>query len=173
MTISTIAPADARRAVAAGALLVDVRDADEHAREKIPGAVNIPLARIGELAATGRPLVFHCRSGMRTAAHADALERAARGATCHLLEGGIDGWRKAGLETAVDRGQPLEIMRQVQLGAGGLVLLGIVLGFLVHPGFFGLAAFVGAGLMMAGATGWCGMALLLRAMPWNRPARGG
>ena len=173
MTIATIAPADARRAVEAGALLVDIRDADEHAREQIPGAVNVPLSRIGELAATGRSLVFHCRSGMRTAANADALERAARGAPCHLLEGGLDGWRKAGLETVLDRGQPLEIMRQVQLGAGGLVMLGVVLGFLAHPGFFGLAGFVGAGLMTAGATGWCGMALLLRAMPWNRRAEAG
>lgn len=62
-------------------------------------------------------------------------------------------------------------MRQVQLIAGGLVLLGVVLGFLVHPGFFALSGFVGAGLMMAGATGWCGMAVLLRTMPWNRRAQ--
>jgi hypothetical protein len=38
------------------------------------------------------------------------------------------------------------------------------------PVFFGLAAFVGAGLVMAGTTGWCGMARLLAHMPWNRPA---
>ena len=52
--------------------------------------------------------------------------------------------------------------------AGGLVLLGVVLGFLVSPLLFGLSAFVGAGLVMAGATGWCGMATLLRHLPWNR-----
>ncbi|WP_325231663.1 YgaP-like transmembrane domain, partial [Sphingobium sp.] len=68
--------------------------------------------------------------------------------------------------------QPIEVMRQVQLVAGGLVLLGVVLGFLVAPAFFGLSAFVGAGLIMAGATGWCGMARLLRLMPWNRRALG-
>jgi hypothetical protein len=45
-----------------------------------------------------------------------------------------------------------------------------VLGFLVAPAFFGVSAFVGAGLTMAGATGWCGMARLLRIMPWNRSA---
>ena len=41
-------------------------------------------------------------------------------------------------------------------------------GWLVAPGFFALSAFVGAGLMFAGVTGWCGMAHLLRVMPWNR-----
>lgn len=173
MTIKAIAPAEARRAIEAGALLVDIREADEHAREKIPGAMNVPLSRIGDVAALGRPLVFHCRSGMRTAANADALHAAAGGAPCHLLEGGIDGWRQAGLPTALDRKQPLELMRQVQIGAGLLTLLGVVLGFLVHPGFFGLSAFVGAGLTMAGATGWCGMALLLRRMPWNRALQAG
>ncbi len=173
MTMAQLTPADARRAVEAGALLVDIREADEHAREKIPGAVNVPLARIGEVAALGRPLVFHCRSGMRTQANADALRAAAGGSPCHLLEGGIDGWRKAGLPTAIDRKRPLEIMRQVQIGAGSLTLIGVVLGFLLHPGFFGLSAFVGAGLTLAGTTGWCGMALLLRRMPWNRALQAG
>ena len=173
MTIKAIAPADARRAIEAGAVLVDIREADEHAREKIPGAVNVPLSRIGDVAALGRPLVFHCRSGMRTAANAETLKAAAGGYPCHLLDGGIDGWRSAGLPTAVDPKQPLELMRQVQIGAGLLTLIGVVLGFLVHPGFFGLSAFVGAGLTMAGTTGWCGMALLLRRMPWNRALQAG
>jgi hypothetical protein len=50
------------------------------------------------------------------------------------------------------------------------VLTGVVLGLFVSPGFFGLSAFVGAGLTFAGATGWCGMAKLLAVMPWNRAA---
>ena len=167
MTIKTITPADALRAINAGAVLIDIRDADEYAREKIPGAINIPLARINALPASDHPVVFHCRSGMRTASNAALLESAAGGAPCHILDGGIDAWRAAGLATDLDRRQPLEIMRQVQLVAGGLILLGVLLGFLVAPAFFGLSAFVGAGLMMAGATGWCGMANLLRIMPWN------
>ena len=52
-----------------------------------------------------------------------------------------------------------------------IVLVGVGLGLLVHPGVVGLAAFVGAGLTFAGATGFCGMARLLAHMPWNRPAR--
>jgi hypothetical protein len=62
-------------------------------------------------------------------------------------------------------------MRQVQIEAGSLVLLGIVLGVWVAPAFLGLSAFVGAGLAFAGLSGWCGVARLLALMPWNRPAR--
>src|SRR3546814_12253779 len=109
---------------------------------------------------------LHCRSGARTGANAARLV-AATGAPCYVLEGGIDAWRRAGLEVAADRRQPLELMRQVQLAAGGLVLLGVALGFLVGPGLFALSAFVGAGMMLAGATGWCGMARLLRHIPLN------
>lgn len=165
MTITPVAPHEAQRLIAAGAALIDIREPDEHAREKIPGAINIPLASLSEL--PPGPTVFHCRSGMRTEANASALLAAANG-DCHFLAGGLDAWRAAALPTEIDRRQPLEVMRQVQLVAGGLVLLGVILGFLVAPGFFGVSAFVGAGLMMAGATGWCGMAKLLRTMPWNR-----
>jgi len=169
MTISAVSPADAHRLIADGATLIDIRDADEHARERIPGAINVPIARLAELPAG--PVVFHCRSGMRTGSNAATLAAAARGAPCHVLAGGLDAWRSAGLPTSIDRGQPLEIMRQVQLAAGALTLAGVALGFVVTPVFFGLSAFVGAGLMTAGATGWCGMARLLQAMPWNRRAR--
>ena len=171
MNLSPVTPAEAARLVAQGAVLVDIRDADEHARRNIPGAVNVPIAGIDRLPRQSAPIIFHCRSGAGTGGNAARLAAAAGDAPCHVLAGGIDAWQAAGLPTATDRRQPLEIMRQVQLVAGGLVLLGIALGFLVAPGFFGVSAFVGAGLMMAGATGWCGMASLLRVMPWNRPSR--
>ena len=82
----------------------------------------------------------------------------------------LDAWTAAGLPVEEDRNAPLELMRQVQIAAGLLVLTGVGLGFAASPAFFGLAGFVGAGLTFAGATGWCGMAKLLAAMPWNRPA---
>ena len=69
------------------------------------------------------------------------------------------------------QGQPIELMRQVQIAAGTLVLCGLLLGLTVAPGFLGLTAFVGAGLVFAGISGWCGMARLLAAMPWNRRNR--
>lgn len=168
MILKTISPAGARRALDDGALLVDIRAADEHARERIPGALNLPLDRIAGLPREARAVVFHCRSGMRTAASAARLAAAAGEVPAFILEGGIDAWRGAGLATITDRSQPMEMMRQVQIAAGALVLTGVLLGLFVAPGFFGLSAFVGAGLVFAGATGWCGMAAVLRAMPWNR-----
>lgn len=168
MPISTMSPQEAQAAVNQGATLIDIRDVDEYARENIPGALNRPLAQIADGGLPSGPLIFQCRTGMRTGANAATLEAAAAGAPCYLLDGGIDGWKACGLGTAVDRRQPLEIMRQVQLAAGALVLLGVLLGWLIDPVFVVLSAFVGAGLVFAGATGWCGMAGLLRHMPWNR-----
>lgn len=85
-----------------------------------------------------------------------------------MLDGGLNAWEKAGLPVETNADAPLEIMRQVQIAAGSLVLIGVLLGFLVAPAWFGLSAFVGAGLTYAGVTGFCGMARLLMLMPWNR-----
>ena len=152
-----------------GAVLVDIREADEHARERISSARHHALSRL-DAEHPARPgdevLIFHCRSGARTMANADRL--AACGCEVYLLEGGIDAWKKAGLPTVVDRRRPIELMRQVQIAAGSLILLGVVLGFLVAPAWFALSGFVGAGLVFAGVTGFCGMAHLLARMPWNR-----
>ncbi|SHM50341.1 rhodanese family protein [Phytopseudomonas punonensis] len=170
MTLKTLSPVETQAAIDDGARLVDIRSADEHSRERIPGAMNIPLDRINDLPHDGGPIIFHCKSGMRTAANAVQLGDAAGDAPAYILGGGIDAWRQAGQPTFLDRSQPIEIMRQVQITAGALVLTGVLLGLLVAPGFFGLSAFVGGGLMFAGVTGWCGMARLLAVMPWNRRA---
>lgn len=170
MSCTKLTPAEARKAIADGARLVDIRGADEYAREHIPGAINLPLDRVEELDPGEAPVVFHCRSGMRTELHSARLDTATGTAPAFILEGGLDGWRGAGQATHVDRKQPLEIMRQVQITAGALILLGVLLGFVWTPALFGLSAFVGGGLIVAGATGWCGMAQLLRVLPWNRQA---
>ena len=44
------------------------------------------------------------------------------------------------------------------------------LGYFLNPGWYGLAAFVGAGLTFAGLTDICGMAFVLAKLPWNKPA---
>lgn len=166
MTLPRIAPAEARRMIGAGAVLIDIRSADEHARTRIPGAQNHPLDTLGQIVHSA-PVVFHCRTGMRTSGNADRLAAAVAG-PAYLLDGGFDAWRAAGLPVTEDRKAPLEIMRQVQIAAGALVVLGVGLGLTVQTAFLGLAAFVGAGLIFAGGTGWCGMARLLALMPWNR-----
>ena len=175
MSLSTIKPSEARRLLDSGALLIDIREADEHAREKIPGARHLPLSKLdqadeADLAVhQGRPVIFHCKSGARTQANARRLA-GKFGETCEALviEGGLDAWRKAGLPVVSDRHQPLELQRQVQIGAGGLAVVGTLLGLFVSPWFFAVPAFVGAGLITAGLTGFCGMARILMRAPWNR-----
>jgi len=170
--LKTISPARAAELMRDGAVLVDVREADEHARERIPGARHHALSRL-DAEHPARPgddvLIFHCRSGARTQANAPRLAGSG-GCETYILDGGIDAWKKAGLPVALDRKQPIELMRQVQIAAGSLVFAGVALGWLVAPAFYLLSGFVGAGLTMAGVTGFCGMARLLAVMPWNRRA---
>src|SRR5262249_20784938 len=140
-------------------------------RENIPGARLMPLSRYegGCFDANSPPVIFHCQGGNRTAANESGL--AACGAReIYVLRGGIGGWKKAGLPTTLDRSKPIEIMRQVQIAAGSLVLLGLVLAAMISLWFAAISAFVGVGLVFAGVSGWCGMARLLVLMPWNRAA---
>jgi rhodanese-related sulfurtransferase len=169
--MQTISPQRAAELTREGAVLIDIREADEYARERIPGARHHALSRL-HASNPARPgdsvLVFHCRSGARTRANASKLAAAAAGCEVYVLEGGLDAWKRAGLPTAIDRRQPMEINRQVQIGVGSLVLIGLALGALVSPAFYALSAFVGLGLIVAGVSGFCGMARALAMMPWNR-----
>lgn len=152
------------------AILIDVREPDEHARERIAGARLMPLSSFDPMrvAASGaRAVILHCASGARSARAAALLAAAGMSDVAHL-KGGITAWKHAGFPIALDRKAPLPIMRQVQIVAGGLVVAGVALGLTIHPAFFGLSAVVGAGLVMAGVTGWCGMATLLGKLPYNR-----
>lgn len=176
MSLPTIKPSEARRLLDNGALLIDIREADEHAREKIPGARHMPLSMLDQADLAlhqGKPVIFHCKSGARTQANAPRLA-GKLGETCDafIVEGGLDAWRKAGLPVVSDRRQPLELQRQVQIGAGSLALAGTLLGLLVSPWFFAVPAFVGTGLITAGVTGFCGMARVLMRAPWNRAVYG-
>jgi hypothetical protein len=62
----------------------------------------------------------------------------------------------------------ISLERQVRIVAGSLVLIGVILGTWVHPYFYGLSGFVGAGLLFAGISDTCGMGMLLSKMPWNQ-----
>lgn len=174
MTIPMMTPAEARRRLDEGsAVLVDIREPMEHAREAILGAKLCPLsqldqARLSALAGkNASAVIFHCQGGKRTRDNADRLQ-ACGPPQAYMLEGGLAGWKSAGYPTRIDRAQPIELQRQVQIAAGSLILLGLVLAWLVSPLFLALTAFVGGGLVFAGTSGWCGMAHLLALLPWNR-----
>lgn len=166
-----LTPPQVRERLNAGrAILVDIREADEFARSHIIGAQSQPLSTWEKAHLSVDPdadVIFTCRSGMRTAGACDRLAARVSG-DAFVLEGGLDAWAKAGLPIATNADAPMEIMRQVQIAAGSLVLIGVVLGFLVSPIWFGLSGFVGAGLTFAGISGFCGMARVLMLAPWNR-----
>ena len=170
-TLTPLKPADvAQRLKAHSAVLIDIREPDEFAREHVAGALHAPLSAFDHLPLKlpdGRDVIYTCRTGNRTGVNCARLAARVPG-EAFVLEGGLDAWKAQGLATRADRSQPIELMRQVQMTAGGLILLGAGLGLLVHPAFWGLSAFVGAGLFLAGATGFCGMARLLAVMPWNK-----
>jgi rhodanese-related sulfurtransferase len=174
MSLSRISPTKAKDLLDQGAILIDIREADEHAREKVIGARHLPLSKLDEADLglhAGKPVIVHCKSGARTTNNAFRLARKTGGACeAFIVEGGLDAWKKAGLPVATDRRQPIELQRQVQIGAGSLAFIGTVLGVMVSPWFLAVPAFVGAGLMMAGVTGFCGMAQLLMRAPWNKAA---
>lgn len=168
--LDSISPEEAQKKLQEGtARLVDVREPDELAALRLPGAEAAPLSIIrwvGLRPATAEvPIIFTCNSGRRTRMDSDLLQQLA-GGPAYQLEGGTQNWAAKGLP--VERGgKSLPMFRQIQIGAGSLVLLGL-LGGLVWPGMLWLSAFVGAGLVFAGVTGFCGLALLLAAMPWNK-----
>jgi rhodanese-related sulfurtransferase len=152
--------------------VIDVRTGAELAAEAVPGARHIPLdelpARIDELRALAGPKLLICRSGAR--AEQARLLLAEHGITdACVVTGGIQAWAEAG-GVVVRNTRRLSLERQVRIAAGFLVVLGVGLGYALHPALHLLALFVGSGLVFAGLTDRCGMALVLARMPWNRSA---
>src|SRR5208282_4038589 len=85
-----------------------------------------------------------------------------------VVAGGTLAWEDAGLPVVCSASTVISLERQVRIAAGLLVLAGVLLARFVHPWFIGLSAFVGAGLVFAGITDYCGMGLLLAKLPWNQ-----
>ena len=176
--ITTIQPAELHRVLAEqpDSTVLDVRTPVEFAEVHVAQARNIPLDRIdpsGMLAAaevsSDRPLYLLCRSGARAS---KAAEKFARSGFNHVVvvEGGTMAWVEAGLPAERGTVKVISLERQVRIAAGLLVLTGVLLAVFVHPYFIALSAFVGAGLIFAGITDFCGMGLLLAKLPWNTKA---
>ncbi|WP_017930275.1 rhodanese family protein [Robiginitomaculum antarcticum] len=171
--LNQISPEDVASGMTSGNItLIDIREADEYSREYIKDALNIPLSALtkGDIDLdVGKHVVFHCRSGNRTEVNCDQLATHVEG-HASIMEGGLNAWKSANLPVVVDTSVPIELNRQVQITAGFLTLIGVVLGYLVHPVLFGISAFIGGGLMFSGLSGTCAMAGVLMRMPWNRKA---
>lgn len=142
----------------------------EYKEKHIKGVRNVPLDTLSTQATElnqKKTVYIHCRSGNRGRQAIEKLQ--SLGVTAELInvEGGLLAWEEDGHETDSQTSR-LPIMRQVFIGAGALVLGGVLLVHFVDYAFILLPLFVSLGLLVSGLTGWCGMALLLSKMPWNK-----
>lgn len=152
--------------------LIDVRSASEFAAGHIPGAINIPMdqieSRLADLSATA-PIVLVCQMGKRARMTATLLDPCHRQLT--VLEGGTNAWIAASLPVVSNVKTRWSLERQVRLGAGLLVLIGVALAITLNPHWLYLSGFIGLGLTFAGLTDFCPMAEFLAKLPWNASTR--
>ena len=170
--VRRVSPAEAHKRLRQNddAVLIDVRTPFEFAQVHAEYAKHIPLtelkvAAIRQETDQGHEVYMICQTGGR--AQQAAMRCIREGLpNVAVVEGGTKAWAAADLPT-VRHTNVISLERQVRIAAGSLVLLGALLG-LIHPIFLVIPIFVGAGLVFAGVTDFCGMALLLAKAPWNR-----
>ncbi len=153
------------------AVVVDVREPMEHKAEKISGSNLLPLANVRKSSlpqCQNKKLVIHCKSGKRSQMACQKLLSEDPNLEIYNLEGGISAWSAAGYDAQNSGKFFLPLDRQVQLTIGLGVFLGSVLGYFVNTNFFLLSGFFGAGLIFAGLSGYCGLAVFMAKMPWNQ-----
>ena len=149
--------------------LIDVRTPVEFAQVHVDFARNVPLDQLRRESVPSsdrEPVYVICRSGGRGRQACEKLESA--GLNAVNVEGGTTAWEAAGLPVTRSGAKVMSLERQVRIGAGSLVVIGVLLGALIHPAFYAISGLVGVGLVFAGVTDWCGMGMLLAKMPWNR-----
>jgi len=153
--------------------LIDVRTPVEFREVHVGIARNVPLDRLdpaalmqGRNGSVNEPLYVLCRSGSRGQQACEKFLTAGFSNVVNI-EGGTLACIEAGLPVVRGR-KAISLERQVRITAGLLVLVGALMGLLVHPAFIGLSAFIGAGLVFAGITDTCGMGMALARMPWNQ-----
>lgn len=151
-------------------LLIDVRESIEYSAEHIVDANLLPLSKFHPKQVMQEPeqrIVLYCRSGHRSSLAARKLLDAGFIEVSHLT-GGLTAWKAAGYAIAAKPNAPISLMRQVQIVAGSLILIGTVLGAFVSSWFLLLSGFVGGGLVIAGITNTCAIAMLLAKLPYNQ-----
>lgn len=174
MSIPTITPEELKSRFDTGksVMLIDVRTPVEFRQAHVAFARNVPLSEldpkaIGESVKGGdATLFFLCQAGTRGRQACEKLVQAGYPNVANV-EGGTTACERDGLPMTHGKAA-MSLERQVRIAAGSLVLLGVILGWAVHPAFIGLSAFVGAGLVYAGVSDTCGMGMLLARMPWNK-----
>lgn len=170
MNIQTVSPSELNQWIQSDdAVLIDVREPGEHHTARIPNSRLHPLGKItaSDIPNTDKKVVIYCQKGLRGE---NACKKVAKDthADIYNLTGGLSQWSAQGLATESSGKNILPLDRQVQLTIGTTVLTSSVLAYTVNLNFIWLSAFFGAGLIVAGATGFCGLARVIAKMPWNR-----
>lgn len=171
--IAKISPQEAKQRE--NVLWLDVRTPAEFTATHIEGSLLHPLhkldsRKVKEHLKESQSCIIVCRTGNRAGQAAEKLAEAGV-ENLHVLDGGIEAWEQEDLP--VNRGKGgVSLQRQVLMTAGSFVLTGTLLGIYVHAGFLGVPAFFGAGLLFAGITNNCALAMILARMPWNQRACG-
>lgn len=153
------------------AIFIDVREPAEFNNAHIQEAKLHSLGKISaqDLASHGdKTIVIYCQKGVRGNKACDKIFKDNPNAKIVNLEGGIEAWQKAGFAINKGSSNVLPLDRQVQITIGGAVVVFTVLATLLHPNFVYGAMFMGAGLLFAGLSGFCGMARLMALAPWNK-----
>ena len=105
--LTPLSPAEAAARLKAGkAVLVDIREPQEVASERIAGSVVKPLSAFDAAdldVRPGREVIYMCRSGARTGMNCVRLAACVPG-EAFVLEGGLNGWKAAGLPTVSGAG---------------------------------------------------------------------
>ncbi len=168
-------------------IIVDVRTLMEHGEKHLAfGHAHAPLDELNPTDFMMRRgldkdsgVYLLCRSGKRATQAAEKF--IAEGyRNVHVIEGGIIACENSGHEVqghaankdvlpAQAKG-PISLERQVRIAAGTIAASGALLGLMINPLFGLIPLFVGGGLIFAGVTDRCGMALILTKAPWNKVA---
>lgn len=165
-------------------ILIDVREQYEHEHDSIHGAILLPSGQVtveavGEIISNvsskngdkKRKLVFHCQKGGRSSSSCKKVI-GAPGMNCEIynLSGGMDTWKNLGYASTLKEGNKgffLPVDRQTQIVIGVMLVTFSTLAYF-YSGFVFATALIGAGLIIAGSTGVCMLAILIARMPWNR-----
>ena len=172
VALETISPRDAYSLISKDnkVKLLDVRSALEFSQVHIKGSINIPLdmlsGKVQDLSVPSYSYIVLCRMGTRSPMGADMLMQSGIHGV-KVMDGGITAWQKEKLPVIKGEGG-VSLERQVRIIAGGLVLFGIVMSWAVHWTFIFIPAFVSCGLIYAGITDNCLMAMLLMKLPYNK-----
>jgi|SaaInlStandDraft_7_1057024.scaffolds.fasta_scaffold143546_2 rhodanese-related sulfurtransferase len=153
-------------------IILDIRTPAEHRSEKIKGSINISLDSFDDMKSHIDELKKYKKIYLICATQSRALKAYellhARGYNnLFAVLGGMSSWKQ--LKYPLIEGKKIiSLTRQVQITAGGLIILGVLCSLVLDARFIYLPGLIGVGLLYTGISGTCLAAMGLSKMPWNK-----